>query len=381
MASLYVHVPYCEKKCIYCDFYSIENHASMDRFLAALDAEILSYAADFGSREPVETIFFGGGTPSLLAPSIIGGIISRFRTSFTVAPGCEITMEANPGTITPRVFEGYLEAGVNRLSLGVQSFHADELEFLGRIHTADEAERAVRDARQAGFTNMNCDLIFSLPGQTPARWRETLERALALGVEHISAYSLIVEEHTPLAAMVQRREVVPIDEASDAEIYTLTMDAMAASGYRHYEISNYARPGFECRHNTNYWNHTSYLGFGPSAHSFWRDSEFEGRRWWNERQITRYLARVDNSGRAVGGSEAIDKELMIEEEIFLGMRCGGLDLGRLQRVFGYDVEARMGAMLRDFEAGGFAVRRGPLLELTPKGFMMCDAMTERMVRT
>jgi oxygen-independent coproporphyrinogen-3 oxidase len=290
-------------------------------------------------------------------------------------------MEANPGTITPRAFDGYLEAGVNRLSLGIQSFHADELDFLGRIHTSEEAERAVRDAKRAGFRNVNCDLIFSLPKQTPAKWRRTLERALALEPEHISAYSLIVEEHTPLASMVKRREVVPLDETTDAEIYELTMDVMARSGYRHYEISNYARPGFECRHNLNYWNHTSYLGFGPSAHSFWRDSAFEGRRWWNERQIARYLEQIDQSGRAAAGGEAIDRELMIEEEIFLGMRCGRLDPAGLRRGFGYDVDARLGALLGEFEAGGFLVRREDgVCELTPKGFMICDALTERLVR-
>lgn len=379
MASLYVHIPYCEKKCIYCDFYSIENHSSMDHFLIALEREIGSYAADFAGREPIETIFFGGGTPSLLPPPVIGTILKRMRSLFTIASDAEITMEANPGTITPGAFSGYLEAGINRMSIGIQSFHADDLKFLGRIHTADEAEHAVRDAYRAGFGNVSCDLIFSLPGQTPAGWGETLEHALALDPTHISAYSLIVEEHTPLWAMVKRREVTPIAEAVDADLYEMTMRVMAEHGYAHYEISNYARPGFECRHNLNYWNHTNYIGFGPSAHSFWRESAQAGRRWWNERPITRYLELMGHTGRAVSGEEAIDRGTMAEERIFLGMRCGHLDLGAMKDEFGIDLGARARTLIDAWSEEGFVTIADHVLQLTPKGYMMCDAITEQLI--
>lgn len=379
MASLYVHIPYCEKKCIYCDFYSIENHASIPEFLRALSREIDSYADEFAARESIETVFFGGGTPSLLPPSQIRMIIDHMRERFTVRTDAEITMEANPGTIDQSAFEGYRRAGVNRMSIGIQSFNPSELAFLGRIHTAEEAARAVRDAYQAGFENVSCDLIFSLPGQTPEGWQETLHRALELGPKHISAYSLIVEEHTPLHAMVARREVVPLEESVDAGIYESTMRILEEHGYGHYEISNYARPGFECRHNLNYWNHANYLGFGPSAHSFWRESTEEGLRWWNERSIARYLEKIGAQGRAMAGSDPIDRASMIEEEIFLGLRCGTLDLAKLEREFGHAFDLQRRSLIEAYEEEGFVTRRDHRLSLTPRGFMMCDAIAEALI--
>ncbi|HLP17118.1 MAG TPA: radical SAM family heme chaperone HemW [Bacteroidota bacterium] len=385
MASLYVHIPYCEKKCIYCDFYSIENHSTLSEFLGALAREIDHYALIYAGREPVETIFFGGGTPSLLSGSQIGAIIDQLRARFKLLPECEITLEANPGTVTRDSFKAYLAAGINRMSIGIQSFNQDELAFLGRIHTAAEAERAVLDAYDAGFRNVSCDLIFSLPGQTRERWGRTLARALALSPQHISAYSLIVEEHTLLSAMVKRREVTPISESADAEIFELTMEMLEDAGYEHYEISNYARPGFACRHNVNYWNHTNYLGFGPSAHSFWLTPPVHPpKRWWNERQITRYLAQIHSSpvAAAVSGFETLDQSAMAEEAIFLGLRCGRLDLDALEHAYGIDVTRRFGELLFEFEAGGFISREhaGRVIRLTPKGFLLCDAITDRLLR-
>jgi len=379
MASIYIHIPYCERKCIYCDFYSIENLASKDRFLAALLNEIDMYALRYAA-EPIETIFFGGGTPSLLSPSVIASILDRLTARFRILPDAEITMEANPGTVTPDSFRGYRSAGINRLSIGIQSFHREELEFLGRIHSAEEAERAVADAYRAGFTNVNIDLIFSLPSQTRARWEETLRRALALHPVHISAYSLIVEEHTPLHAMVQKRIVTPIAETVDAEIYECTMDILAREGYRHYEISNYAKPGFECRHNLNYWNHSNYVSFGPSAHSFWRSSPSAARRWWNDRNIDRYCAGIESGSIPPGGEESIDRAQMIDEEIFLGLRRGELDLARLQRDYAFEFPDEQEDLVTAFIDEGYLTLADQIIRLTPKGFMMCDALTERLVQ-
>jgi oxygen-independent coproporphyrinogen-3 oxidase len=380
MASIYIHIPYCERKCIYCDFYSVENLSSKDRFLAALNNEIELYALRYGAAESIETIFFGGGTPSLLPPPVIKSILRLLFSRFRVLPGAEITMEANPGTVTPEAFTGYLGAGINRMSIGIQSFQRQELEFLGRIHTVQEAETAVMDAYAAGFTNVSVDLIFSLPGQTRSRWEDTLQRALELRPVHISAYSLIVEEQTPLYSMVQKRLVTPISENIDAAMYEGTMEILARQGYRHYEISNYALPGYECRHNLNYWNHSNYLSFGPSAHSFWRTSRTTARRWWNDRSIDRYCAGIESGGVLPGGEETIDRAAMIDEEIFLGMRCGRLDLARLQNEYQFEFPQRQNKLLESYIEDGYMTRDESTIGLTPRGFMVCDALTERLVQ-
>jgi len=380
MASIYLHIPYCERKCIYCDFYSVENQASKDRFLAALNDEIELYAIRYAAAEPVETVFFGGGTPSLLSPSAIGKIMDQITSQFRLAPGAEVTMEANPGTVTPDAFRGYLDAGINRMSIGIQSFQRNELEFLGRIHSAEQGEQAVRDAFGAGFTNVSIDLIFSLPGQTRSRWMDSLQRALDLHPVHISAYSLIVEEHTPLYTMVQKRLVTPISENIDAAIYESTMDVLARNGYRHYEISNYALPRFECRHNLNYWNHSNYVSFGPSAHSFWRTSQTTARRWWNDRSIEKYCAGIESGEAMPGGEETIDRAQMIDEAIFLGMRCGKLDLERLRNEFDFSFPERQVELLRSFVKEGYLTFNKYVITLTPKGFMVCDALTEHLMQ-
>jgi oxygen-independent coproporphyrinogen-3 oxidase len=380
MASIYLHIPYCERKCVYCDFYSIENLSSKDRFLAALHAEIDMYARLYAAAEPIETIFFGGGTPSLLSPDAIRSILDRIRSRFSVQGDAEITMEANPGTVSPDSFAGYLSAGINRMSIGIQSFHRHELEFLGRIHTADEGEAAVKDAYRAGFSNVNVDLIFSLPGQTRAQWEVTLHRALELHPVHISAYSLIVEEHTPLYSMVQKHIVTPIAENDDAEIYESTMEILGRHGYGHYEISNYALPGFECRHNLNYWNHSNYVSFGPSAHSFWRSSSLGAKRWWNDRSIDKYCAGIESGAIPPGGDEAITREQLIDEEIFLGMRRGRLDLARLVNEYAFKFPEPQEELIDAFIDEGYCTIDGHTVRLTPKGFMMCDALTERLVQ-
>jgi oxygen-independent coproporphyrinogen III oxidase len=379
MASIYIHIPYCERKCIYCDFYSVEGLPSKDRFLSALRDEIDLYAIRYADAEPIDTIFFGGGTPSLLHPSTIAAILDQLRGRYHVAPDAEITMEANPGTITRESLSGYLSAGVNRMSIGIQSFQQSDLEFLGRIHSAQQAETAVKDAYGAGFTNVNVDLIFSLPGQTRTRWEDTLKRALDLRPVHISAYSLIVEENTPLYSMVKRHIVTPVTEIIDAAMYESTMDILARHGYRHYEISNYALPGFECRHNLNYWNHSNYLSFGPSAHSFWRITATTARRWWNDRSIDRYCAGIESGPDLPGGEETIDRDQMIDEEIFLGMRCGVLNLPRLKIVYGFEFPRVQNELLDSYIREGYMTRDGDIIGLTPRGFMVCDALIENLV--
>lgn len=373
MASLYLHIPFCEHKCIYCDFYSIETIDPLERFLAALKKEI-TLVADTLRKEPMETVFFGGGTPSLLSPEQIKNLLDLLADTFTIAAGAEITLEANPGTVDEAKLAGYRSAGVNRLSFGVQSFFEDDLKFLTRIHSPAQAEEAVRAARRAGFDNVSIDLIFALPNQTEARWRHNLERAIDLETEHLSAYSLIVEAGTPLARMVRSRQVSPLPLAVEAEMYEITMRVLGAAGYEHYEVSNYARPGRRSRHNSNYWNHANYIGFGPSAHSFWAD-----RRWWNIANLSSYCERLERGESPAAGSERLTPQQLLDESIMLGLRSGGIDTGRLRRELGADLLTRHGATIDALIAERLAERENDVLRLTDKGFLLCDEITEHLL--
>ncbi len=379
MASLYLHIPYCEKKCIYCDFYSIENMNSMEQFLAALEKEIRMYAERFSQSDAFDTIFFGGGTPSLLPPSTMGRILMALHSNYQIRSDAEITVETNPGTADIEKLRGYRSLGVNRLSIGIQSFHPHELAFLSRIHTSEEAVQCVENAHLAGFENISVDLIFSLPNQTLELWNENLRRAIALEPKHISAYSLIVEEHTPLFMMVQNKMVSPLPENLDAEIYESTIGMMAEQGYQQYEISNYAKPGYECHHNKNYWNHSNYLSFGPSAHSFWKECPTRGNRWWNVRSIAQYCESIGKDEFPVAGSEVVDKEKMFSEAIFLGLRTGELNVAMLQQLYGVDMLTTHGEKLKSFSDDDLLSIKDRHITLTRKGFLVCDAIAESLL--
>lgn len=378
MAGLYLHIPYCETKCLYCDFYSIENRDSTGDFLAALGREI-DIAGSSEPRERYNSIFFGGGTPSLLPPEAVGGILGQLHRTFDVTGDAEITLETNPGTVDRRRLGEFLHAGINRLSIGVQSFHQEELTFLSRIHTAEEAERCVKDAYASGFTNVSIDLIFALPGQTPERWRRTLERAFRLRPKHISAYSLIVEENTPLASLVSRGAVTPMSEDDEASLYEMTMAMMEEGGYRQYEVSNFAIPGYESRHNSGYWNHSGYLGFGPSAHSFRRESARSGTRWWNVRNITQYCARLAKGELPIAGSEHIGAGELYREAILLGLRSRGIDLAEVRERYGIDLLRDRAAVIGDYARLKLLTIDGTMVRLNRTGFPLCDAIVESLL--
>lgn len=375
MPGLYIHVPFCERKCIYCDFYSMENLSPMDDFIDALRREIGLYA-EHGKGEEVETIFFGGGTPSLLPPATIGGILTLLHSTFHIRPDAEITMEANPGTVDRVKLKEYRDAGVNRMSFGVQSFFEEDLKFLGRIHTVDEAYAAFDDARTAGFTNLGIDLIYALPHQTPERWKENLKKVVTLGVPHISAYSLIIEENTPLIRMVRSGQVSPLPAETEAAMYEQTMKFLAENGFGHYEVSNYSRPGWESRHNRNYWNHSNYLGFGPSAHSFWN-----GRRWWNFANLSTYINKLQGGIEPLAGEETLSREELFEEAIMLGFRSGGIDTEEIRIKYGVNL-IRSGRIniIDELVTAGLAVQWDHRITLTDKGYLLCDEISERVVR-
>ncbi|HWP82263.1 MAG TPA: radical SAM family heme chaperone HemW [Bacteroidota bacterium] len=382
MASLYLHIPFCEHKCVYCDFYSLATNGSdsqdagrYDRFVAALKREIELRAADPRFASTYDTIFFGGGTPSLLSASHIEAILNLLHKRFIIADHPEITMEANPGTLERGRLADFRRAGITRLSMGIQSFFDDDLKFLSRIHTAREAKDCVREALRVGFDSVSFDLIFALPSQTLERWESNLRQAVELSPNHLSCYSLIVEPHTPLQRMVESQQVQLPSEDVDAEMYERTIDFLTTQGYRQYEISNFARPGHECRHNLAYWTHQNYLGFGPSAHSFWND-----RRFWNVPSLQRYLESLEGGSLAESGSEVLLSDQLIEEEIFLGLRSSGIDLQRFEKRHGIALLSVARKQINQFIDDGLVVVEEGRIRSTKKGYMLCDEIASSLIR-
>ncbi|MBR4038640.1 MAG: radical SAM family heme chaperone HemW [Clostridia bacterium] len=333
--SLYIHIPLCVKKCAYCDFASFSGHMEQrDRYVQAVCREIRAQAAFFGRRRIV-TVFFGGGTPTLLSGKQIQSIMQTVNDCFDVLPDAEISMEGNPGTLNMKNLRAYHEAGVNRLSLGVQSMDDSLLAAIGRIHTAKEAEAAVRMAREAGFENLNLDLMYGLPGQTAQQWRDTLQKAIALKPDHLSCYSLILEEGTPLFDSVNRGRCAPLpDEDAMEEMDALTMRLTREAGYAQYEVSNFARAGMQCRHNIVYWECLPYLGVGLNAHS-----DMDGRRFYNPQSWEEYLEmaeRGDTVRKEEGGGSRTERMF---ERMMMGLRqTKGVDAVRFARDFGVQAQ-------------------------------------------
>ncbi|MGD0339977.1 MAG: radical SAM family heme chaperone HemW [Bacteroidota bacterium] len=373
MSGLYIHIPFCERKCIYCDFYSVDKKSSIDRFLEALETEIASTASIAGENK-FGTIFIGGGTPSLLTPAQLEKIFHVLSKSFMIENDSEITIEANPGTVTTEKLRDYRALGINRISFGIQSFHKDELQFLGRIHNVEQAMESIGFAREAGFTNIGIDIMISLPGQTVRKLEYSLARAVALEPRHISTYSLIIEKGTPLYRMVEEGKVTPLSTDLDADLYEFTMEYLTNHGFEHYEVSNYARPGFRSIHNSNYWNHTPYIGFGPSAHSFW-----EGKRWWNIADVEIYCDLLLKGKSAIAGNEILGREQLLEEAIFLGLRSGGINLQHLVDQYGFFMAEPVHSLFNQWINEGLAVQKGAHLRLTSRGYLVCDELCARLI--
>jgi len=377
--GLYVHVPFCERKCEYCDFYSIDSRALLGRFVESVRREITENAVRCAGFT-VDTVYFGGGTPSLLSADQVEGILAVMREGYRLGQDAEVTLEVNPGTVDVQALEGFRRVGVNRLSIGVQSFDDEELRFLGRIHSAADARACIGAARKAGFDNLSLDCMYSLPGQTQEKWRRTLEETVGFAPAHLSAYSLIVEEGTPLFRSVQEGRVVPNSDSDEARLYELTMEFLEASGYEHYEVSNYARPGFRSRHNSRYWHHESYLGFGPAAHSFWLNNRTTPpQRWSNSANVAAYCDLLFRGESPISITETLSERDLINERIFLGLRSDGLDLDTLHEELGYSLSGRQEDTVRGLLQEGHAVLDGPRLRLTLRGYVICDEICARLL--
>jgi oxygen-independent coproporphyrinogen-3 oxidase len=373
MAGIYIHIPFCEKKCIYCDFYSEANHNDRDVFVQFLIKEIEMYR-EYVIAEEIETIYFGGGTPSLLAPKLVDNILSELNKNFRVRADAEITFEVNPGTADAKKLTDYKQIGINRLSIGIQSLDEKDLVFLTRIHNAADALRCYESAKTSGFENISIDLIFGLPTQTIEGWSGVLDRAIGLKPQHISAYNLIVEEGTPLFKMVDTKQISKQSEDIETQMFEDTISKLTSAGYSHYEVSNYALPDFESRHNNNYWNYTNYFGFGPSAHSF-----LNGKRWWNVRSILSYYNRIDNGIVPIEGSETLDRSQQINELIMLGLRSKGVNISKLKNDLDFDFVKTFDTTLNALIQTRLGILNGEYFSLTKKGILISDEICRKLI--
>jgi oxygen-independent coproporphyrinogen-3 oxidase len=365
--AVYVHIPFCRWRCSYCDF---NIYAGMSRwfapYVAALGQEIRWFGRAAG-RPRARTIYIGGGTPSLLPLPLLERLFEALREAFEIPPGIEITMEANPSGLSVAYLEGVRALGVNRLSFGVQSAHPEELRLLRRDHTFQEAHDHFAMARAAGFANLNVDLIYGLPGQTLRRWQETLEAVLAWGPEHLSAYALIVEERTALHRWIREGRIPAPDPDLAAEMYEWTRERLAGAGYRHYELSNWARPGYESQHNAVYWRYEPYVGFGAGAWSFLRD-----RRWMNVRHPKDYIGRIERGESPVAEEEILPLPVQMAEMVILGLRRveEGVEEACFRARFGQGLMERYGAVIAELEDLGLVRWDGVRLRLTPRGQLL-----------
>ncbi|MGH7897903.1 MAG: radical SAM family heme chaperone HemW [Candidatus Binatia bacterium] len=373
--GLYVHIPYCRTKCPYCDFNVRAGTTWPEtRYTDALLAELGRYAADSpfaGAR--LETVFFGGGTPSLFSARSIARVLDECRRLFRGSDIAEISLEANPESVSAERLRDLRRAGVSRLSLGIESFRPEVLKRLGRLQTAAETRLAVPMAREAGFANVSLDLMFAIPGQTLDDWRNDLETALSFGPEHISAYNLTYEEGTPFFDLRRAGKLAPLDDDVEATMFEEARSRLGEAGYRAYEVSNFARLGFEARHNLNYWNAGDYLGIGAGAHSHER-RQARARRWSNVRDPEAYIASALAGGAAVAGEELLEPAQAAGEFVFLQLRLAdGLSEEAFQQRFGSELATMFPGVDR-LIADGLIERRGARVRLTPRGLLVADSV-------
>jgi oxygen-independent coproporphyrinogen-3 oxidase len=388
--SLYLQIPFCRRRCTYCDF---NTYAGLEELFAPYVAALAQEIRRVGCGERVATIFVGGGTPSILPLALLAELLAACRETFAVDADAEISVEANPGTVDEAKLVGLRRLRVNRLSFGVQSAHPGELELLGRLHTFDQAAQAVSMARAAGFDNLSLDLIYGLPQQSLERWDATLQAALALSPDHISAYCLSVEDGTPLADGVAAGQIPEPDPDLAAGMYELAEARLAGAGFAHYEISNWARPGRECHHNLVYWRNGDYLGLGAGAHSHRirqprRVHSLRSgclakpveRRWWNVLAPAEYIARIEASESPEAGAEEISPGLAMGEMMMLGLRLSeGVSEAAFQARFGQGLDEVYGRELDELATLELIEGDGQRVRLTARGRLLGNQVFARFL--
>lgn len=363
MFGIYIHIPFCVKKCKYCDFNSFKmNLCDKKRYLEDLKKEIKIYSKEFSTKQ-IDTIFFGGGTPSILNCEEIKDLMDCIKNSFNISDNAEITMECNPGTIDRKKLEVMKNSGINRLSIGLQAVQNKHLSYIGRIHTYEEFEQNFREARDVGFDNINIDLMFALPNQTKEEWKESLEKVVKLNPEHISAYSLILEEGTELFDMYEKKEFKLMDEDSDIEMYEYTIKYLKENGYNQYEISNYAKESRECKHNIIYWKCENYIGLGAGAAGY-----LGKKRYSNKSNLLDYHKMIKDERKPIINIENLSDEEMMEEMVFMGLRMNeGIDRNDFKERFGIDFCEKYFDKLKKLEERGLLDIDEHFIKLTQKG--------------
>lgn len=372
--SIYIHIPFCDHKCIYCDFYSIINYDNVSNYLIQLKEEINYYSQLYASGREVISIFFGGGTPSFMEPEYISEIITYIKQNFQVSNKVEITLETNPGTVDEKKLKNFKQANVNRISIGVQSFDENELKFLTRIHDSKTAIETVHAAENAGFEDISVDLIFNLPNQSKETWQNNLIQAVNLPITHISTYSLILEKGTILNKLVIDGKVKMQDSDYDADLYEKTIDILLDKGFIQYEVSNFCLPGYECEHNNAYWRYKDYLGFGTSAHSF-----VDGKRWWNYSSLNFYIEKISKNHEAIAGYEKLTTQQMHDEYVMLAMRSKGLCISDYKNYFKDNWLKESFDTLNKLKTDGYLSIDDNFIKFTPKGYALCDEILTKIL--
>ncbi|MGD9349097.1 MAG: radical SAM family heme chaperone HemW [Desulfobacterales bacterium] len=376
-AGLYVHIPFCARKCRYCDFYSETDLSFRPRFLDALMAEMELVSAE-GLR--FDTLYIGGGTPSTYDHDDIGQIVEAARRHFDFLPDPETTIEVNPGSATIEQLKGYRAAGVNRLNIGVQSFHQRDLDFLGRIHTPAEARKAITEAHRAGFRDIGLDLIYGLPEQSRADWLEDLKQAVANEPTHLSCYMLTYEKGTPLHGDLKSGRIQALPDDQGRALFETTIEFLEDNGFYQYEISNFARQAtgpanYISRHNLKYWTRAPYIGLGPSAHSF-----IKSQRFWNISSLRRYIAAIESGQTPMADKEVLTREQEIIEAIYLGLRMTqGIDLVWFRQRFGIDFIEAFKDVITELEKRNYIITDPSHTALTRRGNAFLDSIAEMFV--
>ncbi len=373
MAGLYLHIPFCKQRCNYCAFYSSTLYNMREEYVAALTKELL-LRKDYAHGKAIETIYFGGGTPSTLGIEQLQRICSTIYSAYPVANSPEVTIECNPDDLTPEFLEALRPLPFNRISMGVQSFNDAQLRRLGRRHTAEGARTAVGNARKAGYTNISIDLMFALPGSTPQQWLEDLDSAIALRPQHLSAYNLMYEEGTPLYRALCNGSITELSEEENLEQFRMLIESMKKAGYRHYEISNFSLPGYESRHNSSYWNDTPYIGCGAAAHSY-NGTERE----WNIADIKEYIKGIESGNRKFE-IEHLSEEERYNDTILTRLRTAeGLPLEWMRDKFSEKLNSYMLRTIEKEIALGNLQENNGQVSLTEKGIFISDAVIRELI--
>ena len=368
MAGIYLHIPFCRQACNYCNFHFTTSLRYKNELVLALEKE-LELQQHFLEDEPIHTIYFGGGTPSLLSIEDCEKLLGKIRQQYTVSGDAEVTLEGNPDDITAEKLQGWKALGINRLSVGIQSFFEEELRWMNRAHNADQAHQCIENIRQAGFDNFTIDLIYGSPLLTDEQWEQNVQRAIAYAVPHLSCYALTVEERTPLHKQINLQQKQDVDNDKQARQFLLLMQWLRAAGYEHYEVSNFARPGYRSRHNSSYWKGEKYVGIGPSAHSYNGNS-----RSWNIANNNAYIHAIEE-GRIPAEIEVLTDVQRLNEYLMISLRTmEGINVNEVEKQWGYSKAAFIEKELQRFTNSRLVLQKDRHYSLTDEGMLMADGI-------